>query len=141
MAKVPVGESLISEERVSHSNTHRLVFWASKPEPGPKDLLFVGSGQGRKSETSVLPILPRTRLVLPSYSLRTPLVLPSYSPRTPFVLPSYSLRTSSYFLVLPRTPSYSLRTSFVLREYGSLAFSPLGPGQKIYFLSGPGLEI
>ncbi len=88
---------------------------------------------------------PRTPLVLPSYSLVLPLyspctplvlpctlfVLPSYSPRTPLVLPrtsSYSLVLpcpSSYFLVLPRTPAYCLRISFVLREYGSLAFSPL----------------
>jgi hypothetical protein len=66
---------------------------------------------------------PSYSLVLPSYFLGTSLVLPRTSSYF-LVLP----RTSWYCLVLPRTPSYSPvlpRTPFVLREYGSLAFSPL----------------
>jgi hypothetical protein len=76
--------------------------------------------QGGKSETSVLPILPRTPFVLPWYSLVVPRT-PSYFlilPRTS----SYFLvipRTSWYSLVLPRTPPYSLvLPSYFLRTSG-----------------------
>ncbi len=109
--------------------------------------------QGGKSETSVLPILPRT----PLYSLRTPLVLPSYSLVLPpyfLVLPSYFLvlpwyslrtplvlpRTPSCFLVLPRTSWYSLvlpRTPFVLPSYFGSTEVSLFPPWSIYMATQP----